>query len=302
MGPKPDTRQKNSQRTTPDDEEEVDLREMMNMIKGMSVQLNGVSVKMEKMDKIESEVTGLKTLLNDLKNENKQLKTEAKETDKKLREMNEHNIMLENRLNHLEQHHRSWSARILNIPLSPEEESNNFKVRDAVYKLALLPILEGAVERKLLPGIPSPEQLLETAHVLPGKAGQPKPVILRFHDRNVREVIFRVKKYYAPRMETGTSGGGARGAVGGVSGGGRGSSGGDEEEDEGGFEGRGKYLYPLYEDLIRAAFLKRRALASDSRVKACWSVKGQLRFVLHSAPKDVKKVMSLLDSIETILK
>jgi septal ring factor EnvC (AmiA/AmiB activator) len=73
---------------------------------------------MAKIDTIDNEVKGLKVLLNDRKLENSQLKIEAKENEKKLQDMNERNNQLENRLNNLEQHHRGWSARALNIPLT----------------------------------------------------------------------------------------------------------------------------------------------------------------------------------------
>jgi chromosome segregation ATPase len=50
---------------------------------------------MDKVDSIESEMKGLKILLNDLKSENKQLKTEARETDRKLSDMNLKNNALD---------------------------------------------------------------------------------------------------------------------------------------------------------------------------------------------------------------
>jgi hypothetical protein len=40
----------------------------------------------------------------------------------------------------------------------------------------------------------------------------------------------------------------------------------------------------------------------DSRVKSCWTTKGQIKFILHSNVKEIKKVSSLLDSLDTILK
>jgi hypothetical protein len=227
-------------------------------------------------------------LLSDLKSENVQLKADARENERKLSEMNERNNHLEDRLNNLEQHHRGWGARILNVPLTPEEEADNNRVRDIVFNIALRPILEGAVAKNLLSKVPTADQLLETAHVLPGKAGQPKPIIMRFYNRNVRDVCFTLKKYYAPRVEQ--SGGGRDGAA----------RGGDE--GAGGFEGRGRYLYPLYEDLTRATFLKMRAITNDERVKACWTIKGQIRFVLHKNEKDVRRVQSLLTPLDDILK
>jgi prefoldin subunit 5 len=265
-----------------------DDRSMMDIIKNMSSQLSSLTAKMEKIDTIESEVKNLRVLLSDLKNENVQLKADARENERKLSEMNERNNHLEDRLNNLEQHHRGWGARILNVPLTPEEEADNNRVRDIVFNIALRPILEGAVAKNLLSKVPTADQLLETAHVLPGKAGQPKPIIMRFYNRNVRDVCFTLKKYYAPRVEQ--------------SGGGRGGAARGGDEGAGGFEGRGRYLYPLYEDLTRAMFLKMRAITNDERVKACWTIKGQIRFVLHKNEKDVRRVQSLLTPLDDILK
>jgi hypothetical protein len=265
-----------------------DDRSMMDIIKNMSSQLSSLTAKMEKIDTIESEVKNLRVLLSDLKSENVQLKADARENERKLSEMNERNNHLEDRLNNLEQHHRGWGARILNVPLTPEEEADNNRVRDIVFNIALRPILEGAVAKNLLSKVPTADQLLETAHVLPGKAGQPKPIIMRFYNRNVRDVCFTLKKYYAPRVEQ--------------SGGGRGGAARGGEEGAGGFEGRGRYLYPLYEDLTRATFLKMRAITNDERVKACWTIKGQIRFVLHKNEKDVRRVQSLLTLLDDILK
>jgi hypothetical protein len=37
-------------------------------------------------------------------------------------------------------------------------------------------------------------------------------------------------------------------------------------------------------------------------VKSCWSAKGQIKFVLHRSPADVKKVVSILDTLNDILR
>jgi hypothetical protein len=98
-----------------------------------------------------------------------------------------------------------------------------------------------------------------------------------------------MRKYFAPHEETnGAGGGGARGGAG--TPGSRRGSGDPEEggEGAGGHEGRGRFLYPLYEDLSRATFIKMRAISQDSRVKSCWTVKGQIRFILHSKVSEIK--------------
>ena len=282
------------------DNSDDDDRSMMDIIKNISsqlaansTQLSNLTAKMDKIDVIENEVKNLRVLLSDLKSENTQLKAAASDNERKMAELNERNNSLEDRLNNLEQHHRGWGARILNIPLTPDEETDNNRVRDIVYNLALRPILEGAVAKNLLTKVPTADQLLETAHVLPGKAGQPKPIIMRFYNRNVRDACFVMKKHYAPRVEQ--SGGGRGGAA-------RGGAARGGEEGAGGFEGRGRYLYPLYEDLTWATFLKLRAITNDERVKACWSIKGQIRFVLHKNEKEVRRVQSLLTPLDDILK
>ena len=287
-------------KSAPETDDNSSLAEMM---RSMAAQLTGISDKVEKMDAkfepISNDVKDLKVILNDLKAENREIKAEVKLMDKKLSDMNEQNNNLENRINHLEQHHRGWSARVLNVPLTQEEEYDNDAVVTKVYELVLQPILHGAVERKMLRYIPTAEQLLEVAHVLPGKPGEPKPIIMRFYNRNVKDTIFKLKKYYAPRVEQGgpSAGGGGRSRAGA----GGAGSGQRVGEEPGGFEGRGKYCFPIYEDLTRATFLKMRAISKDERVQSCWTVKGQIKFVLTKNAKEVRKVVSLLDPLDMIL-
>jgi len=279
MGPKKNptnaTNQKNDS-AEPTDDVTTDVSSMLEVMRSIQAQLSDITVKVSKIENIETEVKSMKVILTDLKNESKQLKAEVRDCEKKIADMNERNNQLENRLHNLEQHHRGWSARVLNVPISPEDETNNFKVRDAVYNAALRPILEGAVQRNILSEVPTADQLLEMAHVLPGKAGQPKPIILRFFNRNMRDIIFKMKKLYAPRQnQNGRDGGGETGGGNGTGGtsGARGTSGGG-----GGGEERGRFVYPIYEDLTRATFQKMRAISQDSRVKSCWTVKGQIKF------------------------
>jgi hypothetical protein len=46
---------------------------------------------------------------------------------------------------------------------------------------------------------------------------------------------------------------------------------------------------------------KMRAISSDERVMACWTVNGQIRFRLKDSPT-VKKVVNVYESLEKILK
>jgi hypothetical protein len=54
--------------------------------------------------------------------------------------------------------------------------------------------------------------------------------------------------------------------------------------------------------ISRAPPSKKSAISKDPRVKSCWSTKGQLKFILLKNEKEIKKVSSLLDPLDTILK
>jgi hypothetical protein len=254
---------------------------------------DNVDAKLNKIDAIEVKVNSLETLLIDLKNENKQLKEELARKEKQLDDFQSTLNNQEIRLNNMEQHHRNWSARVLNVPLTAEEEQDPEAVIQKVYNLVLHPILVGAKNAGNIKIIPPAEQLLEVAHVLPGKPGSNKPIIMRFYNRNLKAICFRYKKDFAPREQpknkpttrkaatTTTESGGA--------------AGGDASSD-----GRGRYCFPLYEDLTRANLAKMKAIAADSRTQSCWSVNGNIRFKLVNS-QVVRKVACILDSLDTIL-
>jgi len=280
--------------TTTDDE--PSLSDVLNLLKSQAEQLSNINTKLNKVDTIESEMMNLKTLIVSLRDENKELRSEIKQKDVQLNEMQATVNGVEGRLNNLEQHHRGWGARILNIPVTAAEEADPEAMIRKVFDLALRPILAGAMESGKLKSIPLPEQVLEVAHVLPGKPGLPKPIIVRFFSRNLRNLIFQFKRDHAAR-EVDTrprrSGGGG-GGTGGAGGGDIGGTGG------GGFEGRGRFCFPIYDDLTKLNLSKMRAIAQDDRVLACWTINGQIKFKLKES-NEVRKVISVFDSLERIL-
>ena len=271
-------------------EKTVDTDHMSDMEKILS-RFDNVDAKLGKIDSIEAKVSSLEILLIDLKNENKLLKEELALKDKQLADvqlsLNNHEV----RINNMDQHHRSWSARILNVPLTNEEEQDPDAVVQKVYDLVLLPILTGAKNAGKLKSIPTADQLLEVAHVLPGKPGSHKPIIMRFYNRNMKSVCFRFKRDFAPR-ETQKTKPATRQAAAAETGG---AAGGDGSGD-----GRGRYCFPLYEDLTRANLAKMKAIAADSRTQSCWSVNGNIKFKLVNS-QEIRKVGSILDSLDTIL-
>jgi hypothetical protein len=232
-------------------------------------QLAIITNKLSKLDTLEA-------ALNKMSEENTILKAKVESRDAEIN-------ILKNRLNHVEQHHRSWSLRVFNLPIPAADESSPRKVMDTVYKELIVPILEGARSKGAISTIPPVHHILENAHTLAGKAGSPKPLIVRFHNQYERDLLFHFKREFAPREEADLSGSAST-------------------RSQGAAASRPARLrFPFCEDLTRDNFAKMRELARDPRVAGCWSVGGQLRFKKATSPDVVMRVKDVYDSIDTIL-
>ena len=124
---------------------------------------------------------------------------------------------------------------------------------------------------------------------MPAKDKAVKPVIARFYCRDMRALIFKLKKEFAPRDQagattrTGGGGSGAGGATGEVH-----------------YKPLGRLRYQIYDDLTRFNFQKMKAIGNDRRVDQCWSTNGQLKFKLVGSDM-VKTVKSVYNPIDTIV-
>jgi hypothetical protein len=179
-------------------------------------------------------------------------------------------------LNTKEQYTRLWSVRILNIRLPAGQESDTRIVMNTVYNELLLPILRGAVEKGEITTIPSCLELLETAHILPGK-GAIKPIIARFHSRYWRSLVFRYRRDYAPK-EDATPSASTRGSA----------------------ARHPRPKHSLFEDLTTANFKQLQAFKQSDRVSSAWSVNGIIRFKVKDCDT-VFKVSSLYDTVDSII-
>jgi hypothetical protein len=241
-------------------------------------QLTNINNRLDKVDLLNEQLNNIEESMKTMAADNTTIKQTLANNQSAI-------ANLQSNQNRIDQYNRSWSVRIMQLQLSPDEESNPFHLVDTVYNKVFLPILKGAWDQKLIKTIPSCEQLLERAHVLPAaKPGSIKPIICRFYNRDYRAICFRLKKDYAAREATGSAQSGG-GASGGVSGGAKAY----------------RYAFPFYEDLTTTTFKKLKEIQADSRVESCWSVNGQLRYRLVGSEL-VKRVKQTTDSTETILK
>ncbi len=217
----------------------------------------------------------LEAMLDAVKKENKELKKEQKEMKETLEERDQEILKLRERINDQEQYARGWSARVLGMDIPASDATDPVKVMGHVYSRLLLPIFRGAVQTGQLNSIPNVEQVLETAHILPAKPDTIPAVICRFYSRNIRALVFRLKKDFAPRLDA------------------------DRQYSQG--QHPGKFAYSIFEDLTRLNFAKLRALSQHDKVHACWSVNGSLRYRLKDSDAIVR-VKSVMCSVEDILK
>jgi hypothetical protein len=181
------------------------------------------------------------------------------------------------RLNEQEQYSRSWSIRILNMKLPAGDSTDPYKVMQHVHEKLLIPIFRGALENNLIQTIPTANQILETAHILPCKPGTTPPIIARFYSRNIRAMVFKLKKDFAPRVATEPAAG-------------------TRSRDP----AQGKPQFLIFEDLTRPTFNKMRAISQHESVDNCWSVSGQLRYKLKDNT-NIFKVKSIFATVEQIL-
>lgn len=197
------------------------------------------------------------------------LQSEIKEINKKLDSVVSSNKKLEDSVNILteqlkmqilisnkhEQHNRVECLRITNLPLDPDQASDNVYVKQAVYDGVLKPILQAACDdpRDNLKQLPSKNELVKNAHILPkprNKQNDPNPIIVRLNQIDVRSRIF---KY------------------------------------------RGKYTSPISgvrpmvkEDLTKLNITTLSRLHSDEKIDTAWSMQGNLFYTLKSESSSKK--------------
>ena len=248
-------------------------KQLEDIVTGLNGRLDGLLAKITSLESLPARIANMEALLEASNAENAGLRKALEFKDSQI-----NSLLL--KTNSLEQYNRSWSIRVNGLAISSEEEKDSFLVKQKVYDNLLLPILTAAVDNGDLHSVPRVDDLLEAAHILPARDNKAKPVIARFFTRDMRSLVFRFKKEFAPRVreEPGLLADDRRPAA----------------------DSPGRYRYPFFEDLTSVNFKKMRAIADHQSVEACWSSRGQLRYKLKGSTL-VKKVANVLDTVENIL-
>jgi hypothetical protein len=250
------------------------LEELLSTVKNLTASTNAIQKQLATSN---ATISDLARRLNTIEGLLKTTQAENAELKEELAGSYQETKALKSKLNNLEQHHRSWSIRAVGIQIPTADENDNAKVREHLYEKLLKPILAGAVEQNILPSIPTAEEIIERAHILPSRREGPKPIIARFYCREIRSIIFKLKKQYAPRSAA--NGNRRRGAESAAT---------------------GKLLYQIFDDLTKTNFLKMKAIGDDERVEQCWAANGQIKFKLVGC-QQWRRVSSVFDSIEQII-
>jgi hypothetical protein len=237
-------------------------RESVSSEESSQDKLDEILQRVSCLDNIQTKLANVEAILAATQAENKVLKETVVAQDRQI-------VDLKNKLNSLEQHGRSFSIRVNNLPLEAEEEKEPTAVIKKVYSALLLPILQGAASQKAISQVPSCYECIEMAHPLLGRGDKPKPIIVRFFNRNVKALIFKHRKEFAP---TTTSDG-----------------------------QRPRYKFPFHDDLTKDTFQKMKQMQDDPRVQSCWSTGGSLRYKLVDSSV-IKRVPSVYLSNDEILK
>ena len=225
-----------------------------------------LSSQLDALASVPADITSLKELIVELRKENVELREQLRQKDSEL-------FAFKNHVNSMDQYNRSWSVRIFNLQISPQDSSNNFRVAEIAYDTAIRPILLGAVAKGDIRDVPPVHQLLERAHVLPGLGGKTGSVIARFMNRDYRSLLFKHKREFQPR-----------------------------DSPPPNSKSTGRYRYPIYEDLTKATFSKMRALAAHPDVRTAWSSNGIIRFRMEKdTTETIHRVSNVFDSVENII-
>jgi protein subunit release factor A len=110
--------------------------------------LDEILAKLAGLDSITSKLTNMESMLSTMQKENMMLKQTISKQDTMITELKE-------RVNSLEQHGRSFSVRVNNLPLDANEERDPPTVIKKVYNAVFLPILQGAAAQQAISSVPS---------------------------------------------------------------------------------------------------------------------------------------------------
>ena len=106
------------------------------VVRETAEKLTEITAKLSKLDTLEM-------IVSDIQAENRHLRDALNAKDEEI-------LALRHSVNQLEQQSKAKKIRVLNIPLTNEEERSSIAIAEKVYHTLLMPILAGAVENEMI--------------------------------------------------------------------------------------------------------------------------------------------------------
>ena len=237
----------------------------------LHISINEIKVMLGAMQKTMDDFVVIKKELVECRAEVLELREQVGSITKELKKC-------KREINDREQYARSWSVRVFGLNVTEEEEKKLGKdvaVMQAAYDKVFKPILVGAQSRGLITTVPEMSSLLENGHQI-GKQIKdkngvllPRPCILRFSARYMRNMVLKNKKTFMPKPSHAEI-------------------------------ARGVSKFSISEDLTSSNYTMLKNLIKDSRVDKVWTIDGSIRFNLQGESV-VKRVFSPFLDVNTVL-
>ena len=167
-------------------------------------------------------------------------------------------------LNETQQYLQNSSMRIYGLEVTNVQKKSVIQLLQHVHQVVFEPILQAAVETGEIARVPEADVLLEYGHCLPAQkplrnashsSPAPEPILVRFHSRVYRSLIFRFKKAHLKILND-----------------------------------KNNHKIFVTEHLTSANYAKLRSLQEDEEIEKVWTLNGRIKFTKKLDPETVLTV------------
>ena len=241
--------------------------------KSDSNKLDAILDQLKALGPMNQKLDDLQASLGSLREEVDSLQFTVNQHEDRLLSLEKEMVSQKDSSNAQQQQLRSLTVRLLNVPVSTGESTNNFAdLRSSVYERFLKPLLAAAKAKNTIATIPPSTSTFEACfrpyQQVTGKP--PPPVIIKLASRLIKTAIMSSRKALPLPSEDEKSAGISR--------------------------------FILVEDLTPDNHKALAAISKSKLTGKVWSVDGVIKFTLASQPDSVKTVKSVYDPIAKILK
>ena len=228
---------------------------------------------LEQLEPMSQKINDLHNSLGQLRDEVSSVTYTVNNHEDRLRVLEQNMATQKEHANFQQQQLRALTIRLLNVPTTTGEATNNFStLRETVYNRFLEPLLQLAKVKNELSAVPPPNIIIESCFrpYAPAPGKQPPPVIIKLSSRQFKVALMKHRKELPSPTADETASGITR--------------------------------FILVEDLTPDNHRFLAALSKSKLTAKVWSVDGNIKFTKLSKPTEVITVKSVYESVEKCLK